>query len=128
MSRDALLVWHGKEYVLRYEFSVIRRIRSVGVNVPNIFRALGADPSAGVDYLDDIATAIAFLLTEAGCPVTGEEVFRDCLSDERKMREVFALFRWLLDEHYATSPNAPGPKEEPRAQAAGTTRRKKRTT
>lgn len=107
-TSTAVLVWEGKEYELKYAFSIVRRLRAEGIFVPRMFRAITKDPEAAVDYADDIAYIVAWLLREAGCDgVTDEDVFRHSLGNQEFQRECYKLFMWVATEHFAQSENVP---------------------
>lgn len=103
----ATLAWKGEEYELKYTFDIARKLRAEGVNIGAVYRAVLANPASAIDYGDDIAYTIAFLLRRAGARATDEEVWRLCLADEQYMRQAFALFSWVCDQHFATSDMAP---------------------
>lgn len=111
MSEDratAVLEWEGKEYELKYSFNIVRRLRGEGIMVPRIFRAITNDAEAVVDYADDIAYVIAWLLREAGCEgVTDETIFRYSIGNREFQKQCYQLFMWVCAEHFAQSENVP---------------------
>lgn len=110
MNNTVVLEWKGKEYELKYTFNIIRRIRSEGINIPQIFRKIMEDNAAVADYGDDVAYVVAWLLKEAGClGVTDEQVWRESLSDPELQKQCFSLFMWIVTEHFAQSDNLPKP-------------------
>lgn len=111
-NSTVVLEWGGKEYELKYKFSIIRRLRNEGVNVPAIFRATQLDPLSAGDYGDEYAYVTAWLLREAGCDVTDEEVWRAALADKGVMQEVSRLFLWVVTQHFAHSKEVPPPKKK----------------
>jgi hypothetical protein len=125
MNTTAILEWRGKEYELKYSFNIIRRIRAEGVNIPALYRNIRQNPEGTVDYMDDIAFVVAWLLREAGVdpvidaetgerrPLKDEDVFRECLGDLERFKVVLQLFMWVCNQHFATSENAPRPKVQP---------------
>lgn len=125
MNTTAILEWRGKDYELKYQFSIIRRIRAEGINIPTLYRQITAQGANAVDYMDDIAFVVAWLLREAGVdpvidPETGErrslkdeDVFRECMGDLARFKVVLQLFMWVCNQHFATSENAPRPKAQP---------------
>ena len=117
-NTTAALNWNGKDYVLKYRFSLIRELRAAGLNLPGIHRAILADKTAAVDYADEVAEIVAFLLRDAGAPVTGEEVFRECMGDVARVKQVFQLFNWVCQQHFASSEVAPLPKKQGKSPRA----------
>lgn len=116
--RTVTLEWKGKEYELRYSFSIVRRLRAEGIKVPTIFRAIMADRNQFAEYGDEIAYTVAWLLREAGCPdVKDEDVWRHGLGDKQFSKACLELFLWVGVNHFAQSENAPTKK--PIALAVG---------
>lgn len=112
MTGTAILEWDGKDYELRYTFSVIRRMRAEEINFPQAFRAIIADAQAVADYGDVVASTVAFLLRDAGCPgVTAEEVWRRSLSIPGLQSQCIGLFMWIGTQHFAQSENVPTKKQ-----------------
>lgn len=112
----AILGWDGEEYELKYTFSIIRRLRAEGLNVTKIFRSINADAGAIADYADEIAEIIAWLLREAGCKgVTGEDIWRQSLSDPKLQKECYGLFMWVCTEHFSGPETAPKKKTSKRS-------------
>lgn len=105
----AELVWNGKSHKLKYSFDLARRLRSQGINIITIYRAITANPSSAIDFGDDIAATTAYLLNEAGAAVTDEDVWRECMGNEATLKQVFGLFNWVCSQHFASSPLAPAP-------------------
>lgn len=110
MSDTVILEWDGKEYELKYSFSIVRRLRSEGIRVPRMFREITTDPETAVDWADDIAYIVAWLLREAGCVgVTDEDVFRQGLGDRDFQKKCYDLFMWVATQHFKQSDNLPKP-------------------
>lgn len=109
MSQDisAELEWKGKTYELKYTFDLARKLRADGLNLIATYRAVTSDPAAAIDYGDEVASIIAWLLRRAGCDVTDEDVWRYALSDESTLRQCFGLFNWVCGQHMASSSMAP---------------------
>lgn len=104
-ERTAILEWEGVEYELTYTFSIVRRLRAVGIKVPRIFYAIQEDRNAAMDYADDICYCIAWLLREAGAKgVTDESVWRWVMADQaERLKIVLGLFFWICGQHFAGS-------------------------
>lgn len=115
MSSTVILEWDGVEYELKYTFSMVRRLKNEGINIAAIFRATQLDPMSAGDYGDEYAYIAAWLLREAGCPVSDEDVWRAALADESIMREISRLFIWVVTQHFAHSKEVPPP---PKKKAA----------
>lgn len=106
------LVWDGQEYLLRYTFSIIRRMRAEGINLPMIFRHVSSNPESAADYADEFAAIVAFLLREAGCPgITAEKVWRAAVGNIEIVRSNYNLFYWVATQHFAQSENLPKGKQ-----------------
>lgn len=107
-ERLAVLGWKGQEYPLRYTFTLVRRMRAAGLNLPELYRACVVDPLVVADRGDEIASMIAWLLRDAGASdVTDEDVWRLSLSDKEFQGNCFSLLVWIVQQHYATSDDAP---------------------
>lgn len=116
-ARTAELVWQGKPYQLEYRFSLIRRIRDAGVNVPELFHVISTDGVQAGYRADEIVTVVAFLLRDAGAPVTDEDVWRHAIDNSTFKAACMGLFLWLCSVHFYQSPNLPEKKTtEPQAQ------------
>jgi hypothetical protein len=116
-QRTVTLAWAGKEYELRYTFSMVRRLRAEGIMVPTIFYAIMKNSLAAAEYGDEIAYVVAWLLREAGCQdVKDEDIWRHSLGDKAFSKACLELFMWMCVQHFAQSENVP-PKK-PRALAA----------
>jgi len=115
----AILEWKGKEYELKYKFSIIRRLRQEGINVPNIFAQIQKDPEIANSYADEFCAIAAFLLRDAGADAKEEDVWNACKSNQDMMIEVCKLFNWVVLQHYAQSENVPASakKKEPAKKA-----------
>lgn len=103
--------WLGKDYVLKYRFSLIRDLRAAGLDLPRTYRLIRQDPTRAVDYADEVAEIVAYLLRDAGAEASGEQVFRECMGDVARVRQLYALFNWVCGQHFATSEVAPLPKK-----------------
>lgn len=114
-AKDASVValeWNGKEYELKYTFSIVRRMRAEGINLPMIFRHINKNPELAADYADEFAAIVAFLLREAGCPdVTAEKVWRAAVGNVEIVRNNYNLFYWVAGQHFAQSENVPTGKQ-----------------
>jgi hypothetical protein len=115
-ARTAELEWQGKLYTLHYQFNLIRRIRAAGIGVPELFRAINANPMVAAERSDEICSVVGILLRDAGAPVSDEEVFRAALADGGFTRTCMALFMWLCTVHFYQSPNLPEKKTEQPSQ------------
>lgn len=127
LNITAELEWKGKVYELKYSFDVARRLRAEGVNIIGVYREINRDPGCAIDYGDDIAYTIAWLLRQAGAQVTDEEVWRDALQSEATLRQCFGLFNWVCEQHLATSPMAPRPAQQAATKKAKAPRKKRST-
>lgn len=107
----AALNWNGTDYVLKYRFSLIRELRAEGLDLPRTCRLIRQDPARAVDYADEVAEIAAYLLRDAGAEASGEDVFRECMGDVARVRQLYALFNWVCGQHFATSEVAPLPKK-----------------
>lgn len=103
----AVLDWKGKEYELKYKFSIIRRLRQEGINVPHIFSQIQKDPEMANSYADEFCAIAAFLLRDAGADAKDEDVWAQCKSNQKMMIEVCKLFNWVVLQHYSQSENIP---------------------
>lgn len=134
MSVDitARLVWAGKSYDLKYTFDVARRLRAEGVNIINVYRAITKDPNCSIEYGDEVAYAVAWLLRQAGCAVTEEEVYRSMLADVKALQDCFGLFNWICLNHLSVSPIAAlapkVPAEKPPVKKAKAPAKKRKAT
>lgn len=100
MSLTAEIEYKGKVYEVKYTFSIIRRLRSEGINVPVIYRKIATGENRAIDFGDEIAYVVAWLLRSAGCEdVTDEHIWRECMTDPERLKQVFAVFKWVCDEH-----------------------------
>lgn len=127
LNITAQLEWKGKIYDLKYSFDIARRLRAEGVNIVGIYRAITRDPNSAIDYGDEIAYTIAWLLRQAGAQATDEEVWRDALANEVTLKQCFGLFNWVCEQHMASSPLAPRTTQEPAAKKAKPARKRKAT-
>lgn len=116
--------YDGEEYEVKYSFKFIQRLKQANISVPRIFGAIQNDPAGAGYYLDDFVIVACECLREAGAVVT-----IDTLWDEAKVNPEFSaacakLFMWLVEQHYATSANAPkgdAGAKKPRARRKSTT-------
>jgi len=133
--QTATLEWQGNEYILLYEFGIIRRMRDDGINMVKIYRSVTADPESTMGFGDDIARVIAWLLNAAGAStedsetaksrtVTAEDVWRWMISDNAILKQALALFMWICGCHFASSPMAPKAEHAKKPARKTTTRRK----
>ncbi len=120
------LEWNGKTFRFKYDFTVARRLRAeTGINFVGVCRKVQAEPQSAIDYGDEVAETIAFMLREAGAEgVTGEDVWRYAMSSEEGVRVVFAAFHWLSGQHFAGSEVTPVPKATPAKKPAKRSQKK----
>jgi hypothetical protein len=102
--------WGGHEYSVKYSFRFIQQLKAAGLNVSRIYAEATRDPANSGVLIDDYAAVTFECLRAAGCPCTIEEVWEACKTDPGMAKASAELFMWLVQQHYATSKNAPSAK------------------
>ena len=90
-----------ESFELKYNFKMVRKLRSEGINVPAIHRAIDRDRDCAGDYADEFTSMAAILLRDAGAKVTEQDMWLSCSNDPDAMMAVMQLFWWVVKNHYA---------------------------